>query len=572
MEGLTLLDKLYIKNVALIDKAILKFSSGFNILSGETGAGKSIIIGSILFVFGARANKDFIKKDKEEANVEVNIIINSKEIIDYLKENDIELNKDGGILISRTYTKSSKNICKINNKTVTISLIKELSKKLIDIHGQHEHQSLLNPKKHMFLLDKFCDENIEILKDKLFKNISGYKELLKEFASLSFAGNKDEKIDFLNFQINEIEDANLKIGEEEELLKKVMLLSKASDLKYYSNEALKLLKNSSEEKAALDKIASAINFVKNISAIDNKELLKELEDIYTKLDEVCFTIRKFEENIEDNEEELNYATKRLDTINKLKKKYGNDIKAILAFYENAKAKLEEITNIDEKVLALNKQKEKLEIKIKDLCQEIRQIRLDKAKELEIQIENNLKDLGMKDIKFKINITDKNTFSKNGFDNVEFLIATNLGEKLKPLAKIASGGEMSRIMLSLKSILSVFDSIETFIFDEIDTGISGRTAQMVAEKMAFLSKENQILVITHLPQIAAMADTHFLIEKSTDISKNNTNTKIHLLNQEEIINEIARMNAGASITDFTIASSKEMLNQAKIFKENINKNS
>lgn len=563
-----MLEQLYIKNVALIDEASIEFKSGLNILSGETGAGKSIIIGSITFVLGGRATKNFIQKDCEEAKVEALLSLNSSEILNSILEMGIEIEEDNSILISRVYTKSGRNICKINGKPATISMIKTIAEKLIDIHGQHEHQSLLNSKRHIELLDKFCDEKLNLFKEELFDNIVQYKQILKQLAELSFGEDREEKIDFLKFQISEIEEANLIPNEEKELNEKRTILAESGKLKKYYEDTLNLL-YSSEDMSALDKISVSINNISNIHKIDNsiENVLLELQEIYAKLEDVTFRLRKNNDIIIDNPAELNFIEERIDFINKLKRKYGPDINQILNFAQNAKAKLESFLNSEEKISKLSAQKINLEKNIKEICKKISSIRKNKAFEIEKEVESHLFDLGMKNTKFKIDITNKQTFNKEGFDKVEFLISTNLGEDLKPLSKIASGGEMSRIMLSLKAVLSIADDIDTFIFDEIDSGISGRTAQMVAEKMALLSKKNQILCITHLPQIASMGDAHFLIEKFSDNINNNTNTKIRLLDDIQVIDEIARMTGGAEITDSTIVAAKEMISQAKKIKKN-----
>lgn len=561
-----MLEQLYIKNVALIDETLIEFNKGLNILSGETGAGKSIIIGSIAFVLGGRATKDFIKKDCEQAKVEALLSIKSNDILNYLIDFGINIEEDNSILITRIYTKNGKNICKINGKPATISMIKEIAEKLIDIHGQHEHQSLLNPKKHIVLLDKFCDENLINLKDSLFNEIVCYKKILNEIAEISIGKNKQDIIDFLKFQIDEIESANLKIEEEKTLIIERNIILESVNLKKHYEKVLQLL-SISDDLSAMDKIYIAINHIQELSNIDSKNtyLLNEIQEIYARLEDVVLCLKKNFENINDNTQELNFIEERLDLIQKLKKKYGNSINDILNFSLKNQKKLENYLNSSEKLEKLNLKKDKCEKNIKNICKNISEIRKNTALNLENKIEKHLFDLGMKNTKFKIDISNKNTFNKNGFDKVEFLISTNLGENLKPLSKIASGGEMSRIMLSLKAVLSVADNIETFIFDEIDSGISGRTAQMVAEKLCLLSKSNQILCITHLPQIATMGDSHFLIEKSSNFIDNITNTTINLLNYDETVNEIARMIAGAEITNSTIISAKEMIQQANNIK-------
>ncbi|WP_250277432.1 DNA repair protein RecN [[Clostridium] colinum] len=562
-----MLQQLYIKNVALINEELIEFDKGLNILSGETGAGKSIVIGSLSFVLGARATKDFIKKGEDFAMVEALLTLKSETIKNEIRELGVDMDEDSCVLISRTFNKSGRNICKVNGRPATLGMIKEICEKLIDIHGQHEHQSLLNPAKHILLLDRFCEDDLLEHKTNLLNLIKEYKQVLKQISDLSMGKDREDLIDFFNYQISEIENAKLSENEENILLEERKILSEAERLKSLYTESLALL-YSDEDLSALDKIGVALNNIQTISSIDNekKYIYDDLQDIYAKLEEIIRDLKKYDDNIDYNEDRLNEIENRLDLIQKLKRKYGSNIKEVLLFKDEIKIKLDNLINSEEKILKLYEKKEYIEKQIKQSCINISNIRKEKAKYLEKNIEKHLFDLGMQNSKFKIDIKTKDTFNQNGFDKVEFLICTNLGEDVKPLSKIASGGEMSRVMLSLKAVLSFVDTIDTFIFDEIDSGISGRTAQMVAEKMSLLSKNNQIICITHLPQIAAMGDQHFLINKSSD--DKNTKTSIERLKDDEIVNEIARMTGGATITDFTLASSNEMIQQAKKIKESM----
>lgn len=559
-----MLQQLYIKNVVLIDEALIEFNKGLNILSGETGAGKSIVIGSLAFVLGARATKDFIKKDEDQATVQALLTLTSEAIKNEIKELGVDIDDDSSVLISRTFNKLGKNSCKVNGRPATLGMIKEICEKLIDIHGQHEYQSLLNPSKHIMLLDRFCEEDLFKPKHKLANFIKEYKIVLKDISELSMGKNREDLIDFFNYQINEIDNAKLSENEEDILSEERNILCKSEILKKFYNDSLEAL-YISEDLSALDKIGIAINNLQCIVKIDKEKnnIYNELQDIYVKIEDISRNLKKYNEEIEYDQNKLNDIENRLDLIQRLKRKYGSNINEIIKYKENISKKLDNLINSKEKILKFYQKKELLEKSIKSICMEISQIRKKKAIYLEKKIENHLFDLGMQDSKFKIDIKNKETFNQNGFDKVEFLICTNLGESLKPLSKIASGGEMSRVMLSMKAVLSFVDNIDTFIFDEIDSGISGRTAQMVAEKMSILSKNNQIICITHLPQIAAMGDEHFLINKLSD--DKNTTTKIVKLSEEEAINEIARMTGGATITSFTLASANEMIQQAKKIK-------
>ena len=562
-----MLQQLYIKNVALINEALIEFDKGLNILSGETGAGKSIVIGSLAFVLGARSTKDFIKKGEDYAMVEALLTLKSETIKNEIRELGVDIDEDSCVLISRTFNKNGRNTCKVNGRPATLGMIKEICEKLIDIHGQHEHQSLLNPSKHILLLDRFCENDLLEPKNNLANLIKEYKIVLKQISDLSMGKDREDLIDFFNYQINEIESAKLTENEEESLLEERTILAEAERLKKLYSESISLL-YSSKDLSAFDKIGLALNNIQTIMSIDNnkKNIYDELQDIYAKLEEVIRDIKKYDDNLEYDENRLNEIESRLDLIQKLKRKYGSNIKEILHFKEDIRTKLDNLINSEEKILKLYDKKENIEKQIKLSCINISNIRKKHAKYLEENIEKHLFDLNMQNSKFKIDIKQKDTFNQNGFDKVEFLIRTNLGEDVKPLSKIASGGEMSRVMLSLKAVLSFVDTIDTFIFDEIDSGISGRTAQMVAEKMSLLSRNNQIICITHLPQIAAMGDQHFLINKLSD--DKNTMTSIEKLKDEDIVNEIARMTGGATITDFTLASANEMLEQAKKIKNNL----
>lgn len=561
-----MLQQLYIKNVALIDEALIEFDKGLNILSGETGAGKSIVIGSLAFVLGARATKDFIKKDQDFAMVEALLTLKADTTKEEIRELGVDIDEDSSVLISRTFNKSGRNICKVNGRPATLGMIKEICEKLIDIHGQHEHQSLLNPAKHILLLDRFCETELLEHKQNLINLIKQYKQILNQILDLSMGKDREDLIDFFNYQITEIENAKLCENEESILLEERKILSQSEKLKNLYTQSIELL--STQEMSAIDKIGIAINNVQSIINIDSDKstIYDDLQDVYAKLEEIIRDLKKYDNNIEYNNDRLDEIEHRLDLIQKLKRKYGATIQEILQFKEETKIKLDNLINSEEKILNLYKKRENIEKQIKQACINISNIRKEKALYLEKNIEKHLFDLGMQNSKFKIDIKQKDTFNQNGFDKVEFLICTNLGEDVKPLSKIASGGEMSRVMLSLKAVLSFVDTIDTFIFDEIDSGISGRTAQMVAEKMSLLSKNNQIICITHLPQIAAMGDQHFLINKFYD--SKNTKTSIEKLKDSEIVEEIARMTGGATITDFTLASAKEMLDQANKIKASL----
>ncbi|MCL2592051.1 MAG: DNA repair protein RecN [Defluviitaleaceae bacterium] len=558
---IAMIENLQIKNVALIEKIDVDFTAGLNILSGETGAGKSILIDSINFLMGNRIGKDFIRTGEYEA--EVSGVFFLSENADKIKELGVEVDDDSLILINRKINTAGKGSIRINGRTTTLSVLKEISQYLIDFHGQHEHQSLLKASKHIELLDRFCGTEFEEIKVNLKDNLKEHKEISEKIAKLSGGDmDKNSKIDFLKFQIDEIEDANLKENEEDELLADRKLLSNMENVIQQASKVLGLLYSGDNDDSAIDKLHMASELILEIgeSDADAENFSETIQEITAELEGFIRQVRKYHSNLEDDPERLQEVNERLELISKLKRKYGKDIMEILTFYKKATEEYEFLINSAELLLEYEEKQIKILEKIKESCVKLNKIRLKNAKIIEEQIENHLKDLGMKNAEFKINIETLEEFNQNGNNRVEFLITPNAGEPLKQLAKIASGGEMSRIMLSLKTVLASVDSIGTFIFDEIDAGVSGRTAQMVAEKLAVLASFKQILCITHLPQIAAMSDSHYLIEKST--VNNNTKTSISKLEENGVITEVARLIGGATITENTLNAAKELRVMAK----------
>jgi len=552
-----MIEHLYIENVALIEKINIEFNKGLNILSGETGAGKSIIIDSISFAVGQRPGKDFIKKNASKALVELLFFIENDFVVDEIKALGVEIDEDNCILISRTLNASGKTVCKVNGKSITVGMLKEISSFLIDIHGQHEYQSLMNPVKHIAIVDKFCGEIIDKFKNQLSEKCKEYKNILKSINNI--AGDKRErkrKIEAYQFQIDEIEEANLKENEEEELIARRKILSNSEKLKEYSDTVLSILYRS-ENGSVSERIFSALDFLFKIAELDpeQKEVCSLLEGISADLEEVIGQVSGYYDSIENNSDELNTIEERLDFLYRIKRKYGKPIKEIISYGEKLKEKLDFIFNSEEELEKLSEKKKVIKSEIRKLCDSISNEREKAGVKIQKGIELALKDLGMKNARFKVDILQKEEFTTNGRDKVEFLISPNVGEDLKPLAKIASGGEMSRVMLAMKVILADADTIETFIFDEIDTGVSGRTAQQVAQKLSDLGRKHQILCITHLPQIAAMGDSHFLIEKKSD--SKSTVTTICELDYKRIIFEIARLTGGVEITDATLKAAEEM---------------
>lgn len=563
-----MIESLNIKNVGLIEEIDISFNSGLNILSGETGAGKSMIIASINFLLGEKPSKDFIRTSEESAYVEGIIFIKENELIKTLEDLSIKIDDDNKILLSRSINRFGKQIIKANGRPITISMLKDIGTMIVDVHGQHEHQSLLNISNHIFLLDRFCDDKIAMFKNELAVKYREYKEILKVIDSLS--GDEKErikKIDLFNFQIEEIENANLKLGEEEELSQRKIILSSTEKLIKSTDLAIERLygDDNTDEVSASDKVSIALSMVKDICNLDSDKtnLSDILEAVSAQINEVIIELRHYRDELEHDPYELAEIENRLNLIYNLKRKYGTDIKEILEYLTDIKEQINFVNNREEELKKLEKEKVKVYDEAICICSKISEFRKKEGKIIEKNIENILKDLGMKDAEFKINIMQIEKFSPNGFDKVEFMISPNIGEPLKSLVKIASGGEMSRVMLALKTVLADVDNIDTFIFDEIDTGVSGRTAQKVAEKLLFISKSHQIICITHLPQIASIGDEHFLIEKKSNEVK--TITNIYKLSDEKSVMELARLIGGAKITEATIEAAREMKHLAKNIK-------
>ena len=555
-----MIEQLCIENVALIEKQEINFSMGLNVLSGETGAGKTMIIDSINFLLGGRTSREFIRKGSETASVSGLIRLNQNIL-------NIETDEDGGLHLRRTINSQGKGVCRVNGQVVTLGMLREISVQLADVHGQHEHQSLLNPAKHIALLDKFFGTALERLKGQLNEHIRLYKELTREITELSGGKDREARLDILRFQRDEIETAALKPGEEEELTRRRLLLTSSEKLTKTAEKALEALEDGGS--AAVDNVARAKTAAEEIAKLDisQQELAYRFSDAYSLLDDLARDLRKYYDSLEYDPRELIDVETRLDLIFTLKRKYGGTVESVIEFGRDAARQIELIENSEEKMKFLIDSRRECTKNILKVCEEISGSRSTAASQIQRHVESELRELGMIHSTFKISIERKKEFSSSGYDRVEFLIAPNQGEGIKPLAKIASGGEMSRIMLAIKVVLADADSIDTFIFDEIDAGVSGRTAQKVAEKLALLTKNRQILCITHLPQIAAMADRHFLIDKKSDSGR--TATSVVMLDEKESVAELARLLGGAKITEATMKAAGEMREMAGCWKLGIN---
>lgn len=563
-----MLMELHIKNFALIDSIDLEFYNGLNILTGETGAGKSIIIDSVNFILGDKQTKEIIRSGQNSAFAEaVFYPINDKKILEILTKYGIDAEEM--LIISREINQNGRSISRINGRTVTIGNLKALSSFLIDIHGQHEHQSLLDENSHIEILDSFCDTRFDKLKTDYGKLYYEIREIEKSLEKVKCdEQEKLRRIDLLRFQIKEIGEAKLTFDEDEDLKRRKEILVNSEKIFNSLNLCYQHLYENDEKRNAYDDLGISISNLVSIEKYDEeiKKINVSLNDIYYKLEDAIENIRNYKNTIEYNEQELEDIDYRLDIINKLKRKYGNSIQLVMEYYGSVVRELDTIEKSDEIIEKLISDRNEAIKKIKEFGLEISKIRIKTAKKLKIAIENELKYLGMIKAIFQIEIVETESILENGMNKVSFNISANPGEPPKSLVKVASGGEMSRIMLAIKSVIADVDKIPTLIFDEIDTGISGRTAQAVAEKMSLISRKHQLLCVTHLPQIAAMADTHFKIEKIVKAEK--TTTIVKKMSEFEQVEELARMLGGALVTDLTREHSKEMINLAKISKDRI----
>lgn len=553
-----MLEHLHIRNVALIKESEISFGDGLNILTGETGAGKSMIIDSLQFALGGRAGKDFLRHGEKQAAVEALFSVQSQALTEKLAENGIVPEEDGMLLITRTLSEAGKSVCRINGSTVTVGMLKEIAEDMIDIYGQHEHQSLLNPVKHIRLLDRFCGAGFGEAMEEYKNSRQRLKDLEKQLTILiGDESQREQRMDMLLFQKEEIEAAELQEGEEDALLEQKKRLSSMERLIRLTGESVTLLYDGDDRApSACDQLGDALAKLQEAAEYDAalSPLADALADGYAAVEDCARELKREAEEQEADPEELERIEERLQLFYKLKRKYGGSIEAVLEFYEKAVQELEFLSNSSEKAAELSAKKAAEEKRLSALAETLTARRRATAEQVEEQIETALHDMEMKHARFHIQIEEKADWGADGKDKVEFLISANAGEPLKPLAKIASGGEMSRVMLALKTVLVDADEIGTFIFDEIDTGVSGRTARRVGEKMRFLGGKRQLLCITHLPQIAAMADNHFLIEKESDAGE--TVTRVTALDEEGAVREVARLMN--DVTETTLAAARELL--------------
>lgn len=538
-----MITNLHIKNIGIIEDIEINFNNGFNVLTGETGAGKTLIIDSLKIIAGGRFSKEMIRANENHSLVEACIFYPNS-----------DLAEDGNIIVSREIFSNGRNTCKINGRLVTVNELREIMRDIIDIHGQSDNQKLMEVSNHINYLDDFSLEKISILKNE-------YSEMYKEYCSVKEELNKNygddiEKqrmLDLLNYQLDEIKNANLVVGEEEELEEKRKILSNSEKISGSLNETSNELNNH-----VLDGLSKSIKYMSKIENYSDiyKEKLIQIQSVYYDLEDITSQISDFTYDIEYDQDTARNVEERLDMIYSLKRKYGNNISEILTYKNSLVSQINEIENKEEYIKIQKEKLNALENKMRNIANTMTAIRKENALLLEKKINEQLTELEMKNASFLVSILPEDEFNKNGLDKVEFLVSTNIGDDFKPLTKIASGGEISRIMLAIKVVLSDLDNTPIMIFDEIDTGISGTAAMSVSQKIKKISKSHQIICVTHLAVVAAKADYNYCIKKEVDC--NSTKTKVSLLTETEALNEIARISSG-EITKIALQHAQALRN-------------
>ncbi len=564
-----MLRTLTINNIALISFAEIDFAKGLNILTGETGAGKSIIIDSLNFVLGERADKTLIRNGESEALVEAEFDEINLPTQKILQEYEIDF--EDGLILSRKMTEDGKNVCRINGMKVTVSALKNIASSLVDIYGQHENSVLLNSDNHIDILDNFIGENIQLAKQKYLTAYKNFRQIKAKLSEYNKMTDVDIRVEILQKQLQEINDANIVIGEEEELQKRCDMYENAEDIVRASNNAYTLL-NGDMENNACDNIYTAIKELGNIEEFDSniKGYISRLDEARIEIADIASSIESISNGVSVDEYEAQRDISRLHTIHNIEGKYGDSEEKVLAYRDKIALEVDELSNYS---FMLEKLTNDYNIALDILEQkgiDLSDVRKNYAKQFEKLVITELKELGMPNTGFEVDIvtyndieTIANKAGSNGIDIVEFLISPNLGEPLKPLKKVISGGEMSRFMLAIKKITAQIDGVNVMVFDEIDTGISGKIAQVVANKLYDISNSKQVLAVTHLPQLASMADAHYLIEKTTDNLRTNTNVK--LLNSNQSAFEIAKMIDGISASESAVLHASKLIEIANEYK-------
>ena len=557
-----MLYSLHVKNLALIKEQEIEFSKGLNILTGETGAGKSVVIGSVNLALGGKADAGLIRTGEEYALVELVFGLENEAQRKLLEAMDIQPDEDGTVVIQRKLMQG-RSVSKVCGESVTARQLKDISNILINIHGQNDHQELLHKNKHLEILDEYCMDDLKNLPAQLKENLHVLEDIREKLDETSMDENsRMREQELLEFEVSEISDAELAAGEDEQLEARYHKMVNSRKISEAAGVALSMTGSGESEESASDMIGRAVRELSSVSSYDSEleDLLSQLSDVENLLTDFNHSLSGYISDLEFDDEEFHTVEDRLNVINHLKDKYGGSIEAVLLELSRKQERLDTLSDLDAHRNKLKAQLQAQEEKVLLLCKKISDIRKKASKGLEKKLTEALIDLNFLDVRFEISIkSDENNVTSKGYDSVEFMISTNPGEDLRPLEKIASGGELSRIMLALKTVVADKDDISTLIFDEIDAGISGKTAWKVSKKLGELSREHQIICITHLPQIAAMADKHFMIEKG--LSDGRTVTNIYALSEETSIGELARLLGGDKITDAVVQNAKEMRNEA-----------
>jgi len=566
-----MLVELRVSNFALIEDLSFTFSSGLNVLSGETGAGKSVVIGAIGLLLGERATVEQIRQGKDNAYVEGAVYheqAGRNQIDGLLEKAGIE--KSDELIIAREVYSNGRSVARVNGRAVPVSFLKEMGRYLVDLHGQHQHQSLLRPEEHLELLDSFGGEKIRTLRNALEEMSRKRQDLQKELSSLgSSSSERERRLDVYEFQINEIKNAGLRQGEDEELAAREKVLANAEKLWNLTADAYADLYAGSDDgmtEAVIDRFNRAKRFLDEAAGIDQNlvPMLDLLESAAAQLEETSHELRDYQSRLEFDPAELNMIQERQNLIGDLKRKYGSSIEEVLEFAARAEEEMDRLRNSEETAARLEQEIGDLENRMMEQSLQLRKLRRDTAENIEALLEECLQELALPNARFEVKFTEKKELTSKGLDQVEFMFSANRGEDVKPLTKIISGGEVSRVMLALKTILARQDMVPTLIFDEVDAGIGGATVQAVAEKLAHLSMHHQVLCVTHSPQIAAMADSHYSLYKETVDER--TLTRAALLDSWQRREELARMLDGAGIDQVSLQHVDSVLERARRFKE------
>ncbi len=557
-----MLQSLHVKNLALMEETEVEFGRGLNILTGETGAGKSLLIGSVNLALGAKFEREMLRRGAGYALVELVFTGDGGKVREKLTQLELEPSEDGTVIVSRKM-QAGKSTFKINGETVTAKQVKELAEVLLDIHGQHEHQSLLNKKKHMEILDSFCsgdgfDAAAEAV-DREYRRCRELKKKLEEESMDESAKAREQAL--AEFECREIDEAKLIPGEDEELERRYRLMTNSRRITESLSESYQLTGNDSEGGAG-SALSRALRAVRGVASYDSRlsELESQLSEIESLLSDYNRDVAEYMDDCEFDGEDFAAAEERLNLLNRLKGKYGKTIEAVIRYGEERKELLEKLADYDAYMEKLEKELQEAEGRLRDACGALSSVRRENAAVLEQQLKEALVHLNFLTVEFQIAVRPEQNITAKGYDDVEFLISTNPGEALKPLSHVASGGELSRVMLAIKTVLAGRDDIDTLIFDEIDAGISGKTAWRVSEQLDTAAHVHQVICITHLPQIAAMADRHFVIEKSS--TEDNTITDIRILEGEDSLAELARLLGSDSLTEAALSNAREMRAQAE----------